>query len=124
MGSRCSEERSEMYAIKHMQSTRGTWYWAVQFFRAGKRYYRRFYEPKHGGRLAARRAAVAWRDEMLIETKALGILEFCELKRGNNTSGVTGVSFLMPSRQPDGIWQAQLKLDGGTRALASAGRVI
>lgn len=86
----------------------------MHFRRAGKLYYRRFYEPKHGGTVAARRAAVAWRDEKLTETKALGILEFCEIKRGNNTSGITGVHFLTPASQPEGIWQARLKLGDGT----------
>jgi hypothetical protein len=66
-----------------------------------------------GSTAAARRAAIAWRDATLIEAKTLGILEFCERRRGNNTSGVAGVSFSKSSRQPDGIWQARLKLDGG-----------
>lgn len=103
-----------MYAIKRLQADKGTWYSVVHFRRAGKLYYRRFYEPKYGGTVAARRAAVAWRDQKLIETKALGILEFCEIKRGNNTSGVTGVHFLTPASQPEGIWQARLKLGDGT----------
>jgi hypothetical protein len=85
----------------------------VNFSRAGKPYSRRFYDPKYGGSRAARLAAIAWRDEQLAAIKALGILEFCEVKRGNNTSGVPGVSFTKSSRQPEGIWQARLKLDGG-----------
>ena len=97
-----------MYAINRRQAARGTWYWVVHFHRAGRLYSQRFYEPKHGGTVAARRAAIAWRDEKLAEIKALSILEFCELKRGNNTSGVTGVHFLTPARQPEGIWQARL----------------
>jgi hypothetical protein len=53
------------------------------------------------------------RDEQLAAIKTLGILEFCELRRANNTSGAIGVTFATAPRQPDGIWQARLKLDGG-----------
>jgi hypothetical protein len=85
----------------------------VKLWRAGKSYSRRFYDPKHGGSRAARLAAIAWCDEQLASIKALGILEFAELKRGNNTSGVTGVAFTTSARQPEGVWQARLKLEGG-----------
>jgi hypothetical protein len=103
-----------VYAINRLQADTGTWYSVVHFHRAGKLYYRRFYEPKHGGKAAARRAAIGWRDEKLAEVKALGILAFCEIKCGNNTSGVSGVHFLRPASQPEGIWQAKLKLGDGT----------
>ena len=56
---------------------------------------------------------------MLAETKALGILEFSELKRSNNTSGAPGVTFSKSARQPEGMWQARLKLDGGKTATKS-----
>jgi hypothetical protein len=49
---------------------------------------------------AAKRAAIAWRDQELGKTKALGIVEFADLQRSNNTSGVPGVVFLTPARQP------------------------
>ena len=104
------------YALKHLQADKGTWYWAVDFSRNGRHCYRRFYEPKYGGSEAARAAAVAWRDERLVEVKALGILEFCQKKRSNNVSGEPGVHFLSPPAQPEGIWQAKLKLAAGTCA--------
>lgn len=104
-----------MYAIKHLQHDKGTWYWVVNFSRRGVRYQRRFYEPMHGGSKAALAAGIAWRDEKLAEVKALGVLEFCQQKRSNNTSGVPGVHFLTPGRQPEGIWQARLKLADGTK---------
>lgn len=103
-----------MYAIKRFQATSGTWYWCVHFCRRGKRHYHRFYEPMHGGSKAALKAAIAWRDKMLAEVEALQMLEFCQQKRSNNTSGVPGVHFLKPTRQPEGIWQARLKLADGT----------
>jgi hypothetical protein len=101
-----------MYAITRLQAGSGTWCWSVNLSRAGKLYSRRFYDPKYGGSRAARLAAIAWRDEQLASIKALGILEYCELKRGNNTSGATGATFTTSARQPDGVWQARLKLAG------------
>lgn len=109
-----------MYAIKRLQIwPAGTWCWSVAFSRAGKRYSRRFYDPKYGGSQAAKRAAMAWRDKQLAEVKPLGIVEFAQIPRSNNTSGVPGVSFSRPARQPEGIWQARLKLDGGRTRTAS-----
>ena len=103
-----------MYAIKHLQADKGTWYWSVNFSRNGQHHYRRFYEPKYGGSDAALQAAIAWRDEKLAEARVLGVLEFCQKKRSNNSSGVPGVHFLTPAAQPEGIWQARLKLADGT----------
>jgi hypothetical protein len=102
-----------MYAIKHLQAGSGTWHWGVGFCRGGKRYHQRFYEPKHGGTAPAKRAAIAWRNERLAEIKALTLIEFCQRKRNNNTSGVPGVHFLIPAAQPEGVWQARLKLGDG-----------
>lgn len=102
------------YAIKRLQATKGTWYWCVHFSRNGQRHYRRFYEPKYGSSRPARQAAIAWRDEQLTKTKVLGVLEFCQKMRGNNRSSVPGVHFLTPPVQPEGIWQAKLKLADGT----------
>jgi hypothetical protein len=95
-----------------MQAETGTWYWAVHFKRRGKLHYRRFYDPKHGGDAAARKAAVAWRDRQLEQVDVLGKLEFCQQLRSNNSSGVPGVHFLVSSAQPLGFWQAKLKLAG------------
>ena len=102
-----------MYAIHHRQHENGTWYWSVHFVRAGKSYNRRFYEPKFGGSPNAKKAAVAWRDDQLAKAKPLTMMEFCQRPRCNNTSGMTGVHFLRPARQPEGIWQAKLKIGGG-----------
>ena len=104
-----------MYAIKRLQASKGTWYWVVNFSRRRVHHERRFYDPKHGGSDAALQAAIAWRDQRLAEAKVLGVLEFCQQKRSNNSSGVPGVHFLTPAAQPEGIWQAKLKLADGTR---------
>lgn len=109
-----------MYAITRLQvQPSGTWCWSVNFSRAGKPRARRFYDPKYGGSMAAKRAAVAWRDAQLAKVKAIGILEFAQLPRANNTSGVPGVTFSKSTRQPEGFWQARLKLDGGPTRTAS-----
>ena len=103
-----------MYSIKRLQSLpSGTWCWRVTISRAGKRYSRGFYDPMYGGSGSAKRVAIAWRDQQLASIKALGILDFCQFKRSNNTSGTPGVSFFTPKRKPEGIWQARLKLEGG-----------
>ena len=104
-----------MYAIKHLQHEKGTWYWGVSFSRQGVRHERRFYEPQFGGSAPALAAAVRWRDQKLAEVKALTLLAFCQQRRSNNQSGVPGVHFLTPSNQPEGIWQAKMKLSDGTR---------
>jgi hypothetical protein len=100
-----------MYAITRQQATSGTWYWAVHFSRRGQMHYRRFYEPMYGGSKAARQAAIEWRDAQLAEARTLTLVEFCRQQRSNNTSGVPGVHFLVSPRQPEGIWQAKLKID-------------
>jgi hypothetical protein len=104
-----------MYAIKHFQATSGTWYWVVTFSRHGKMFSKRFYEPKYGGSMRARKAAIAWRDEMLAQIKPMTVVEFSQKIRSNNTSGVPGVTFHKTTRQPEGIWQAGLTLFSGKR---------
>ncbi|MDP2322978.1 MAG: AP2 domain-containing protein [Gammaproteobacteria bacterium] len=95
-----------------MQAKQGTWYWGVHFSRRGQLHHKRFYFPKYGGSAKARAAAIAWRDEQLAKISALTMVQFCQQVRDNNTSGVPGVHFLASPRQPQGIWQAKLKLGG------------
>jgi AP2 domain len=104
-----------MYAIYRMQTTSGTWYSVVHFSRNGKMFYKRFYEPKHGGTENARQAAIAWRDEMLATIKPMTLVEFSQKVRSNNTSGTPGVTFHKRVSQPEGFWQASLALAGGRR---------
>lgn len=104
-----------MYAIYHRQTGIGTWFWSVTFRRAGKEYRRNFPDIKHGGSAMAHEAAKAWREKQLATVAALTIVEFCKHQRSNNTSGVPGVHFLRPGRQPLGVWQARIKLEGKSR---------
>lgn len=102
----------DTYALTRLQSTKGAWYWAVNFRRRGSLHSGRFYDTAYGGDALAHRAARAWRDEQLAAVATLGKLEFCQQKRSNNTSAVPGVHFLTSVKQPLGFWQARLKLAG------------
>lgn len=104
-----------MYALTRLQADKGAWYWGVHFRRNGQPHYRRFYDTKYGGNRAARKAAIAWRDERMAITPVLTMVQFCQQKRSHNTSGVPGVHFLTSPAQPQGYWQAKLKLGGKAR---------
>ncbi|MCZ8254502.1 MAG: hypothetical protein O9327_02320 [Polaromonas sp.] len=100
------------YALTAGETSKGTPYWSVGFTRAGVPYEKRFYGPKHGGLDAAKQAATAWRDHMLATVPALSKLEFCQIARSNSPAEIPGVVRSAPKRQPDGIWQARLKIAG------------
>jgi hypothetical protein len=87
----------------------------VHFRRRGKLYSRRFYDQKHGGSRKALAAAIAWRDRSIARSAVLTLREFHQQKRSNNTSGVPGVHFLRPARQPRSIWQARIRLANGQK---------
>ncbi|MCW5596564.1 MAG: AP2 domain-containing protein [Rhodocyclaceae bacterium] len=102
-----------MYAISRIEAKPGIWCWSVNFRRRGKPHYKSFYDLQLGGSKKALAAAVEWRDSKLTKTHALSKREFHQLVRTNNQSGVAGVQFICPSRQPLGSWQARLKLPDG-----------
>jgi hypothetical protein len=104
-----------MYAISRLKAARRAWYWAVHLRRRGRLHYKRFYDLTHGGSKKAFDAAVAWRDSVSTKLDVLTLREFHQQKRSNNTSGVPGVHFLKTVRQPEGVWQALLKLPDGKR---------
>ena len=103
------------YAIGRRKAARNAWHWVVSFSRLGQSQYRRFYDLQCGGANKAFAAAVAWRDRQLASTTILTYREFHAQQRSNNTSGVPGVHFLQNPRQPDGYWQAKIKLVDGTK---------
>jgi hypothetical protein len=104
-----------LYAIGRRKAALNAWYWVVNFSRRGQTHYRRFYDLQHGGSEQALTAAVAWRDRELAVAAVLMYREFHSQRRSNNTSGVAGVHFLHNTRQPDGFWQAKIKLPDGTK---------
>ena len=106
---------SPVYAITRSKAARNAWYWAVHFKRRGKLYFKRFYDLTLGGTKKALAAAIDWRDRSLVQAKVLTYREFHEQTRSNNTSGVPGVHFLRTVRQPQGVWQAKIKLPDGRK---------
>ncbi len=108
-----------MYAITRLKAARNAWYWAVHFRRRGRIHYKRFYDLKHGGEKKALAVAVAWRDRQLAQTKILTYREFHAQRRSNNTSGVAGVHFVKSAAQPNGAWQAKIKLPDGRKITKS-----
>jgi len=106
------KQDEQQYAIHRLQAGKQAWYYLVSFARNGATISKRFYDGRHGGQEGAYRAAVAWRDEQLRTVPALSVKDFCELRRSNNASGRPGVTFATPARQPEGIWQAKLRVKG------------
>jgi hypothetical protein len=104
-----------MYAIRRMKRDVSAWCWAVDFTRRGDLQSKRFYDGTYGGSKQALAAARTWRDNALAQMGVFTHREFCEQRRSNNTSGVPGVHFLRPTRQPAGIWQARIKVRGGRK---------
>ena len=104
-----------VYAIRRYRAAKNAWCWWVNFRRRGLPYDKRFYDLKHGGSRAALEAAVRWRDKQLRRYPPLTMREFHAQTRSNNTSGAPGVHFLTPRRQPEGVWQARIKLRDGRK---------
>lgn len=102
-----------MYAISRIEPKPGIWCWSVNFRRRGKAHYKSFYDLQSGGSRKALAAAIQWRDSLLAKTQVLSKREFHQLIRTNNQSGVPGVQFIQPKNQPQGSWQARLKLPDG-----------
>lgn len=102
-----------MYAISRIEAKPGIWCWSVNFRRRGKPHYKSFYDLQLGGSKKALVAAIEWRDSKLAKTRVLSKREFHQLVRTNNQSGVPGVQFIQPKIQPQGSWQARLKLPDG-----------
>lgn len=66
--------------------------WRVSLRRRGQMHVRNFPDRKHGGSIAALAAAKLYRDELIRRYPPLTRIEFADVLRRNNTSGVPGVS--------------------------------
>ena len=104
------------YAITRIKSARNTWYWSVSLGRRGVLVHKTFPDLKHGGSEAALTAALAWRDEVA-RGDVLTFREFHEQLRSNNTSGVPGVHLAKSAAQPEGQWQAKIRLHDGRKII-------
>jgi hypothetical protein len=103
------------YAIIYQKQPGRSDCFIVSVRRRGRTYTRRFALSKHGGSAAALMAAIAWRNKLVGEEPVFTLREFHDLVRSNNTSGIPGVTFIRPSKQQDGVWQAKLSRADGHR---------
>jgi AP2 domain len=92
----------------------GIWCWTVLFRRRGKFYTKGFYDLRRGGPEKSLAAAIAWRDEQLRKIAVLTNHELRRSLRSSNTSGEPGVLFIRSKSQPEGSWQAKIKLPDRT----------
>lgn len=99
------------YGITRLKKAKAAWCWNVVLSRRGKTFSKAFYDESLGGKAAALRAAIAWRDEVA-RTEVLTFRDFHEHQRSNNTSGVPGVCLVKSAAQPEGTWQAMIKPEG------------
>jgi len=69
--------------------------WRVSLRRRGKRLVKNFPDKKCGGEHEALNLAKRYRDQLLVQYPPLSRAEFAKSPRRNNTSGTTGVSFVI-----------------------------
>jgi len=65
--------------------------WRVSLCRHGKRLVKNFPDKKHGSRNSALFKATEFRDQLLLKYPPISRKEFCNAKRRNNKTGITGV---------------------------------
>lgn len=94
----------KMYGISRIDNHQyNTHAWRVSLCRRGKRLVKNFPDKKCGGRGKALTQAMAYRDHLLIEHPPISRKEFCDTKRRNNKTGITGVyKYSKPYKLKDG----------------------
>ena len=110
-----------MYGISRIDDERyRTHAWRVSLIRRGKRLVKNFTDKRYGSPEEALAQAKEYRDQLLIEHPPISRKEFCDAKRRNNNSGVTGVyRYAKPYRLSDGTekalwyWEANWPNDEG-----------
>ena len=117
-----NEEASrEMYGISRIDNERyRTHAWRVSIIRRKKRLVKNFTDKRYGSREDALIQAKEYRDQLLVKHPPISRKEFCNAKRRNNISGVTGVyRYEKPYRLRDGTvkslwyWEANWPGDEG-----------
>lgn len=82
----------EMYGISRIDSERYNAHaWRVSLSRRGKRYVKNFTDKKWQCQDTALQKAKEYRDQLLLKYPPLSRKEFCNVKRRNNKTGITGV---------------------------------
>ena len=108
-----TEEDAAPYAITRVEARPGIWCWNVLFRRQGKAHIKGFHDIGRGGAEKSYAASLVWRNQQLSKTAFLTNREFRKKLRTSNRSGAPGVLFIRPKSQPDGSWQAKIKLPDG-----------
>ncbi|MBT8115363.1 MAG: hypothetical protein KJP04_08280 [Arenicella sp.] len=87
------EDKSRtMYGISRMDDELNRKHaWRVSLCRHGKRHVKSFPDKKYGGKASALAQAKLYRDQFLKDHPPLSRKEFCNAKRRNNRTGITGV---------------------------------
>jgi hypothetical protein len=83
---------TDMYGISRIDCDRHNSHaWRVSLQRYGKRYVKNFSDKKCGNKKAALYKATEFRDQFLLEYPPITRKAFCNAKRRNNKTGITGV---------------------------------
>lgn len=116
-----THEHVNMYGVSRIDDDKHfTHAWRVSLRRRGKLLVKNFPDKKYEGRRNALNAALAYRDGLLAEHPPITRKEFAEVRRRNNTSGVTGVyRYAKPYKLADGrqkeiwYWEAHWPTESG-----------
>lgn len=112
---------NEMYAISRIDDdARHTHAWRVSISRRRKRLVKNFPDKRLGGTEKALLEAKKYRDDLVILNPPISRKEFCDIKRKNNKSGITGVfKYGKPFKLKDGTikklwyWEANWPDENG-----------
>ena len=106
--------RGPMRNIKRVREGKRHPGWTVHF-RRGEEHTKTFSDMEYGGKEAALRAATAYRDEQERQRLYMDKIEFSQILKSTNTSGVTGVRYVeIQGRhgQPYRYWEAYWSFGG------------
>ena len=85
-------DRARIYGLTRIDHENSrTHSWHVTLTRKGCTFTRHFSDAVHGGERSARKAAIAFRDRIIKEYAPITRVEYAQIKRKNNRSGVPGV---------------------------------
>lgn len=87
-----NEPSKGMYGISRIDDDLyNTHAWRVSLCRHGKKLVKNFPDKKFSGNHKALASAMAFRDQLLLEHPPISRKEFCNARRSNNKTGITGV---------------------------------
>jgi hypothetical protein len=107
-----------IYRVDDAKSRTHSWLVTVQ--RRGWIYHRHFTDSLYSGKRKALHAAKEHRDKLIATLKPFTRLEFCQIKKKNNRSGISGVTRIdtwedtRGRRYPRRYWLAQWPIGNGS----------